>query len=244
MEVTLNRSEGDNAASQQELGSQQDATVSLANVSQRDEQKSDSDALDDLISTLAAVQKSMEKEDKVEMVSTTTEKQENESEISALSAEPVVIKPEMSMSEESPGNIAEISDNAESHSKGVPMEVDMPHSAFVVKPEKPEEPTGIEGTPDGTNGTFQQQADRAGDQVKDEVSGQPGLSSSPKDQAKAVEGSVASHIQLKKRFLSLMNDCMKALYLCQTRFPEHFKSLYRLAYICFYSVHYKVGLLF
>lgn len=245
MEVAVNQPEVDNSVgSQQELGSQQDATVSMASVSPRAEQKSDSDALDDLISTLAAVQKSLEKEeDRVETVLLKTEKQDNESEIAAESK---VVKMETGLSESFPGHVAEGTDTAENQSKDVPMEVEIPQGAVGVKPEKLEEPMDIEGTPDGTKGAFQKEADTAKNQLQDEVVGsQLTLFRGPElDQAKAVEDSAALHLQLRKRFLFLMGDCMKALYLCQTRFPEHFKSLYRLAYICFYSVHYKVGLLF
>ena len=39
---------------------------------------------------------------------------------------------------------------------------------------------------------------------------------------------------------NLIEKCMAALHLCLSRFPTHYKSLYRLAYVYFYSPYHKV----
>ena len=38
----------------------------------------------------------------------------------------------------------------------------------------------------------------------------------------------------------LIEKCMAALHLCLSRFPTHYKSTYRLAYVYFYSPYHKV----
>lgn len=45
---------------------------------------------------------------------------------------------------------------------------------------------------------------------------------------------------VNRRFDQLMNQCIKALELCLARFPQHYKSIYRLAYIHFQSQQFKV----
>jgi len=42
------------------------------------------------------------------------------------------------------------------------------------------------------------------------------------------------------RYQALMEMCIKALGICLARFPQHFKSLYRLAYLYFHSNDFKV----
>ena len=43
------------------------------------------------------------------------------------------------------------------------------------------------------------------------------------------------------RCVRLMNMCIEAMALCLNRFPQHYKSLYRLAYIYFHSPDHKVA---
>lgn len=38
----------------------------------------------------------------------------------------------------------------------------------------------------------------------------------------------------------LIEKCMAALHLCLSRFPTHYKSTYRLAFVYFYSPYHKV----
>lgn len=167
-------------------------------------QKSDSEALDDLISTLAAVQKSIETEntteDEVLLLSpikdnpiTTTGDESNPSattsrvEISSTSDFQLENNSSLDLTEKSPECKVE-------------SVADLPH--------------------DNTTGGEKMEDTSA---VKCEKESEMGAEKSP-----------------LTRFLSLMNDCMKALNLCQTRFPENFRSVYRLAYIHLHSLNYKV----
>jgi hypothetical protein len=68
---------------------------------------------------------------------------------------------------------------------------------------------------------------------------------SPNDRTQATNdtnlGTDSRPSDVDARFNQLMNQCIKALELCLARFPQHYKSVYRLAYIHFHSLLFKVG---
>lgn len=58
----------------------------------------------------------------------------------------------------------------------------------------------------------------------------------------------AAKVELKplddvSRFEALMKVCIEGFMLCVSRFPQHYKSLYRLAHIYFHSISHKVQLI-
>lgn len=67
---------------------------------------------------------------------------------------------------------------------------------------------------------------------------QPGNKSSDQDDQAATD-----EVDEHTRRVRLMDMCIKAMALCLNRFPQHYKSLYRLAYIYFHSPDHKVAAL-
>ena len=69
-----------------------------------------------------------------------------------------------------------------------------------------------------------------------------GTEKAQKDGETEVPGKPEKEVDAKEMFRKILTQCIKALNLCLSRFPHHYKSLFRLSHIYYHCEEFKVSL--